>query len=409
MRSKSMEAAVRQRFADVKDALNERQRRIWAAAEARELGYGGISTVARATGVSRRAIQVGLRELAAPIAPLPRKRVRRPGGGRKRLTATQPGLENALDAIVEPTSRGDPVSPLRWTCKSVRRLAAELQRQGFHIGRQKIADLLHELGYSLQANRKTREGTNHPDRNAQFEYINRRVKAFQHSGQPVISVDTKKKELIGDFRNVGREWRPRGRPLEVRTHDFQDAMLGKVVPYGVYDLTHNEAWVSVGIDHDTAEFAVTSIRRWWRTMGKKRFPLADRLLITADSGGSNGARSRLWKVALQRFADESGLKVSVCHFPPGTSKWNKIEHRLFCHITRNWRGQPLLSREIVVQLIGRTTTQYGLTVKAGLDRQTYLKGKKVTDGELSEIQLHPATFHGDWNYTIHTTKHKHKL
>jgi transposase len=402
MRRKSMEVAVRQRFADVKDTLNERQRRIWAAAEAKELGYGGISMVARATGVSRRAIHVGLRELTDPFFPLPKQRVRRRGGGRKQLTATQPRLEKALDALVEPTSRGDPVSPLRWTCKSVRRLATELQRQGFQIGRQKIADLLHELGYSLQANRKTREGTNHPDRNAQFEYINRRVKAFQHCGQPVISVDTKKKELIGDFRNVGLEWRPRGQPLEVRTHDFQDAALGKVVPYGVYDLTHNEAWVSVGIDHDTAEFAVASIRRWWRMMGQKRFSHANRLLITADSGGSNGARSRLWKVALQRFADESGLQISVCHFPPGTSKWNKIEHRLFCHITRNWRGQPLLSREIVVQLIGRTTTQSGLTVKAGLDRRTYLKGRKITNDELSQVHLHPATFHGDWNYTIYT-------
>lgn len=404
-----MEVAVRQRFTDVENTFNERQRRIWAVAEARELGYGGISTVNRATGISRRAIHVGLRELADHIDTLSKEQIRRPGGGRKRLTTTQPGLENALDALVEPTSRGDPMSPLRWTCKSVRHLAVELQRQGFQIGRQKIADLLHELGYSLQANRKTREGTDRPDRNAQFEYINRRVKAFQRRGQPVISVDTKKKELVGNFRNVGREWRPQGQPLEVRTHDFQDGNLGKVVPYGVYDLTHNEAWVSVGIDHDTAEFAVASIRRWWRTMGKKRFPHADHLLITADSGGSNSARSRLWKVALQRFADESSLRVSVCHFPPGTSKWNKIEHRLFCHITRNWRGQPLLSREIIVQLIGRTTTDTGLTVKAGLDRRTYAKGIRVTDGELSQVDLHPATFHGDWNYTIYPTLQKQKL
>jgi hypothetical protein len=343
-----------------------------------------------------------------PVA-MPRERIRRPGGGRKLLTTTQPGIECALDALVEPTSRGDPMSPLRWTCLSVRRLAAELQQQGFQIGRQKIADLLHEMGYSLQANRKTREGAEHPDRNAQFEYINRQVKAFQHRGQPVISVDTKKKELVGDFRNVGREWRPRGQPQEVRTHDFQDDDLGKVIPYGVYDLTHNEAWVSVGIDHDTAEFAVASIRRWWRTMGTKRFPHATRLLITADSGGSNGARSRLWKVALQRFADETGLDVSVCHFPPGTSKWNKIEHRLFCQITRNWRGQPLLSREIIVQLIGRTTTQAGLKVKASLDRRTYIQGIKITDSELSQVRLHPAAFHGDWNYAITPTQHKHNL
>jgi hypothetical protein len=409
MRNNSTEAAVRQRFADVESTLNERQRRIWAASEAKELGYGGISAVTRATGISRRAIHVGLRELAAPPVAMPRERIRRPGGGRKPLTTTQPGLESALDALVEPTSRGDPISPLRWTCLSVRRLAAELQRQNFQIGRQKTADLLHAMGYSLQANRKTREGADHPDRNAQFEHINRQVKAFQRRGQPVISVDTKKKELVGDFRNVGREWRPRGQPLEVRTHDFQDDDLGKVVPYGVYDLTHNEAWVSVGIDHDTAEFAVASIRRWWRTMGTKRFPQAARLMITADSGGSNGARSRLWKVALQRFADETGLAVSVCHFPPGTSKWNKIEHRLFCQITRNWRGQPLLSREIIVQLIGRTTTQAGLKVKASLDRRAYMQGIKITDWELSQVRLHPAAFHGDWNYAIRPTQHKHKL
>jgi hypothetical protein len=409
MRNNSMEVAVRQRFAAVKSTLNERQRRIWAAAEARELGYGGISTVTRVTGISRRAIHVALREMANQLVAMPRERIRRPGGGRKRLTTTQPGIENALDALVEPTSRGDPMSPLRWTCLSVRRLAAELQRQGFQIRRQKIADLLHEMGYSLQANRKTREGAEHPDRNAQFEYINRQVKAFQRRGQPVISVDTKKKELVGDFRNVGREWRPRGQPQEVRTHDFQDDDLGKVIPYGVYDLTHNEAWVSVGIDHDTAEFAVASIRRWWRTMGTKRFPHAARLLITADSGGSNGARSRLWKVALQRFADETGLEVSVCHFPPGTSKWNKIEHRLFCQITRNWRGQPLLSREIIVQLIGRTTTQAGLKVKASLDRRTYIQGIKITDSELSQVCLHPAAFHGDWNYAIRPTQYEHNL
>ena len=409
MRNNSMEVAVRQRFAAVNSTLNERQRRIWAAAEAKELGYGGISTVTRATGISRRAIHVALREMADHLVAMPRERIRRPGGGRKLLTTTQPGIECALDALVEPTSRGDPMSPLRWTCLSVRRLAAELQQQGFQIGRQKIADLLHEMGYSLQANRKTREGAEHPDRNAQFEYINRQVKAFQHRGQPVISVDTKKKELVGDFRNVGREWRPRGQPQEVRTHDFQDDDLGKVIPYGVYDLTHNEAWVSVGIDHDTAEFAVASIRRWWRTMGTKRFPHATRLLITADSGGSNGARSRLWKVALQRFADETGLQVSVCHFPPGTSKWNKIEHRLFCQITRNWRGQPLLSREIIVQLIGRTTTQAGLKVKASLDRRTYIQGIKITDSELSQVCLHPAAFHGDWNYAITPTQHKHNL
>lgn len=400
MRNKSMEAAVRRRFARVRKVLNERQRRLWAAAEAEVLGYGGVSTVARATKISRRAIHVGLRELKAGGAPLDAGRVRRPGAGRKPLTATQPRVTAALDALVEPTSRGDPQSPLRWTCRSVRRLADELGRQGFVIGRQKVADLLHELGYSLQANRKTQEGAGHPDRNAQFEYINRRVKALQRRGQPVISVDTKKKELVGNFRNGGGEWRPAGDPLEVRVHDFQDPERGKAIPYGVYDLTNNEAWVSVGVNHDTAAFAVQTILRWWRKMGRRRFPDAQELLVTADGGGSNSARCKLWKVALQEFADETGLKVHVCHFPPGTSKWNKIEHRLFCHITRNWRGQPLNELEIIVQLIGRTTTREGLKVQAALDRRNYPKGVKVAHDDFATIQLQPAKFHGDWNYTI---------
>ena len=318
----------------------------------------------------------------------------------KSLSESQPHLKMALDALVEPTSRGDPQSPMRWTCRSVRRLAAELERRGFRIGRQKVADLLHEFGYSLQANRKTREGADHPDRNAQFEHINRRVKTLQGRGQPVISVDTKKKELVGNFRNVGREWRPAGEPLEVRVHDFQDAKLGKAIPYGVYDLTNNEAWVSVGIDHDTADFAVKTILRWWRKMGRKRFPDAREVLITADSGGSDSARCKLWKVALQDFADKTGLTVHVCHFPPGTSKWNKIEHRLFCHITQNWRGQPLAELEIIVQLIGRTTTHEGLKVKAALDRRSYPQGIKVGDDELETIQLRRANFHGDWNYAV---------
>jgi transposase len=400
MRNISMEAAVRRRFAGVRTVLNERQRRLWAAAEANAVGYGGVSMVARATGVSRRAIHAGLRELAAAGRGGSSQRIRRPGGGRKPLIALQPTLIDALDALVEPTARGDPQSPLRWTCKSVRRLAVELQRQGFRIGRQKVADLLRELGYSLQANRKTQEGGAHPDRNAQFEHINEEVRRFQRRHQPVISVDTKKKELVGNFRNSGREWRPQGQPVPVQVHDFQNPELGKAIPYGVYDLTHNEAWVSVGIDHDTAEFAVESIRRWWRKMGRRRFPKATRLLVTADSGGSNSARCRLWKVALQRFADETGLKVSVTHFPPGTSKWNKIEHRLFCHISRNWRGQPLVSREIIVQLIGRTATRAGLKVKAALDLCTYPKGIKVADHDLQQVRLKPAAFHGDWNYTI---------
>ena len=400
MRNKSMEATLRRRFARVRRLLNERQRRLWAAAEAESLGYGGVSTAARATGISRRAIHAGLHELRTGGHALGAERIRRPGAGRKTLTAIHPRLKPALDALVEPTSRGDPQSSLRWTCRGVRRLAAELQRQGFRIGRQKVADLLRELGYSLQANRKTREGADHPDRNAQFEHINRRVKVLQRRGQPVISVDTKKKELVGNFRGVGREWRPRGKPMEVRVHDFQDPELGKAIPYGVYDLTNNEAWVSVGIDHDTADFAVKTILRWWRKMGRKRFPDAQELLITADSGGSNSARCKLWKVALQDFADETGLKVHVCHFPPGTSKWNKIEHRLFCHITRNWRGQPLTELEVIVQLIGRTTTREGLKVKAALDRRNYPQGIKISNDELHTLKLRPAKFHGDWNYTV---------
>jgi len=405
MRNKSMEATIRRRFRCVRRLLNERQRRLWAAAEASTLGYGGVSTVARATNISRRAIHAGLRELKAGGKAPMTERIRRPGAGRKALTTRQPRLKAALDTLVEPTSRGDPQSSLRWTCLSVRRLAAELTQQGFCIGRQKVADLLHDLGYSLQANRKTREGTAHPDRNAQFEHINRRVAALQRRSQPVISVDTKKKELVGNFRNVGREWRPAGEPLEVQVHDFQDAELGKAIPYGVYDLTHNEAWVSVGIDHDTAEFAVETILRWWRKMGSKRFPDARELLVTADGGGSNSARCRLWKVALQDFADHTGLKVHVCHFPPGTSKWNKIEHRLFCHITRNWRGQPLSTLQVIVQLIGRTRTRQGLRVKAALDRHSYAKGIKVADDQLQTVQLRPAKFQGNWNYTVSPRKH----
>jgi transposase len=395
-----MEATVRGRFDRVRGLLNERQRRLWAAAEAEALRYGGVSTVARATGVSRRAIHAGLLELKAGSQAQPAERIRRPGAGRKSLTEIQPLLKPALDALVEPTSRGDPQSSLRWTCRGVRRLAVELQRQGFRIGRQKVAELLRELGYSLQANRKTREGAGHPDRNAQFEHINRRVQSLQRRGQPVISVDTKKKELVGNFRNGGREWRLAGKPVEVNVHDFPDPELGKAIPYGVYDLTNNEAWVSVGIDHDTADFAVKTILRWWRKMGRKRFPDAQELLITADSGGSNSARCKLWKVALQDFADATGLQVHVCHFPPGTSKWNKIEHRLFCHITRNWRGQPLTELEIIVQLIGRTTTREGLKVQAAIDRRNYPKGIKIPNGKLDSLKLRPAKFHGDWNYTL---------
>jgi hypothetical protein len=316
------------------------------------------------------------------------------------LTQLQHGLAAALDALVEPTCRGDPESPLRWTCKGVRRLADQLRRQGFRIGRQKVAELLHALGYSLQGNRKNREGGRHPDRNAQFEYIAARVKDFQARGQPVISVDTKKKELVGDFKNPGREWHPQGQPQEVRVHDFVDEGLGKAIPYGVYDLAANAGWVSVGGDHDTAEFAVEAIRRWWLNMGRPLYPKATELLITADGGGSNSGRCRLWKVALQRLADELRLSVGVCHYPPGTSKWNKIEHRLFSQIAINWRGRPLTSRAVVVELIGSTRTETGLVARAALDEGTYPVGVKVTDEQLRAVNLHRADFHGEWNYTI---------
>lgn len=400
MRNTSMEAAVRQRFAKLETTWNERQRRLWAAAEAKSAGYGGVSLVHRATGISRRAVHVGLKELAAGEDLFPPQRVRRSGAGRLKLTQTQAGLAEALDALVEPTARGDPQSPLRWTCKSLRHLAGALCKQGFRISHQTVADLLYAADYSLQANRKTQEGSDHPDRDAQFNYINHRVKTFQRRGQPVISIDTKKKELIGNFRNGGQEWRPRGKPIPVNVHDFQDRKLGKGIPYGVFDMTHNEAWVSVGIDHDTAEFAVATILQWWRRMGIKRFPLATEILITADGGGSNSSRSRLWKVALQTLADRTGLKVTVAHFPPGTSKWNKIEHRLFCHITQNWRGRPLASHDIMVKLIGSTTTRAGLRVKAALDRRRYPDGKKISDEELAQVKLRRAKFHGDWNYSI---------
>jgi hypothetical protein len=380
---------------------------LWAAAEAKALGYGGVSLVARATGLTRPTIHAGLKDLAGATV-LPPCRVRRPGAGGKPLTVTQPGLQAALEALVEPTCRGDPESPLRWTCKGVRRLAAALHQQGFRVGRQKVADLLRELGYSLQANRKTREGSRHPDRNAQFEYIAARVRKFQRLGQPVISVDTKKKELVGDFKNGGRTWRPQGKPEEVRVHDFMDKRLGKAIPYGVYDLTANAGWVSVGIDHDTAAFAAEAIRRWWRRMGRPLYRRATTLLITADGGGSNGFRNRLWKVALQRLADELGVAVTVCHFPPGTSKWNKVEHRLFSQITVNWRGRPLTSHEVIVNVIANTRTETGLRVQAELDSNPYPTGIKVTDQELAAVKVRPAKFHGEWNYTIRPITRAHR-
>ena len=395
---------IREKYERLLPAMNERTRRRWAATEALSLGWGGVTAVANATGLTRKTIHVGIRELEAdaadPHSALAPDRVRRAGAGRKPITQTQPKLLAALGRLVEPTARGDPRSPLRWTCKSTRRLAEELRRQGFRVGERKVAALLKQSGYSLQSNRKTREGKAHPDRNAQFEYINKQALRFQRRGQPVVSVDTKKKELVGDFKNAGQEWRRHGEPEEVRVHDFLDKTLGKAIPYGVYDVTHNEGWVSVGIDHDTARFASEALRRWWKKMGSKRYPKAQELLITADGGGSNASRSGLWKAALQGLADRIGLKLRVCHFPPGTSKWNKIEHRLFSHITQNWRGKPLVSHEVIVQLIAHTTTATGLKVRASLDRSRYPTGEKISRAELARIKLTRANFHGDWNYAI---------
>jgi len=390
---------VRERFAALAPYLDERLRRLVAAAEAKALGRGGAAAVARATGVSRRAIALGLKELQEAPAVAP-ERVRRPGGGRKRLVDIDAALQRDLEALLAPYSRGDPQSPLRWTCKSVRQLAAELQGQGHGISHTVVAELLQQMGYSLQGNRKTLEGSAHPDRNGQFEHINQRVEAAQAGGQPVISVDTKKKELVGDFKNSGREWRPKGQPEAVRVHDFVIPELGRAAPYGVYDLTDNTGWVNVGIDHDTAAFAVESIRRWWLAMGRPRYPAATQLLITADGGGSNGYRVRLWKQQLQELANQTGLAISVCHFPPGTSKWNKIEHRLFSFITQNWRGKPLVSHEVIVQLIAATRTATGLQVRCELDTNTYPQGVKVSDQEMAQLNLTRDEFHGEWNYTL---------
>ncbi|MCE9556990.1 MAG: ISAzo13 family transposase [Planctomycetes bacterium] len=397
-----VEARIGRKFRSVVVELDERRRRQWAAAEAHDLGRGGISLVARATGLSRPTIRVGLRELKLPSKQRAAVglRVRQVGGGRRPLTETDPGLLAALETLVEPVTRGDPESPLRWTCKSTTKLAKELGRQNHPVSDRTVAMLLKQAGYSLQANRKTREGASHPDRNAQFEFLNASVRRFDKRNQPAISVDTKKKELVGDFKNAGQEWHPQGEPETVRVHDFQDKSLGKAIPYGVYDILNNQGWVSVGIDHDTAQFAANSIRRWWRQMGQRRFPRATELLITADGGGSNGHRSRLWKVSLQQLADALGLKLRVCHFPPGTSKWNKIEHRLFSFITQNWRGRPLVSHQAIVSLIANTTTETGLIVKAALDTNHYETKIKISDEELSRVRLKPQPFHGDWNYTI---------
>jgi len=393
---------LRRKYRMVAPELDERRRRQWAAAEARELGHGGVSLVARATGLARSTIYAGLRDVQAsrhqrrPVA----ERIRRTGGGRRPLTTTDPALVAALLALIEPTTRGDPESPLQWTCKSTTQLAATLTRQRHPVSPRTVATLLKGAGYSLQANRKTREGTAHPDRDAQFRYLTEVITTSHQHGQPTISVDTKKKELVGNFKNGGREWRPTGQPEPVRVHDFPGDAVGKAIPYGVYDLANNEGWVSVGIDHDTAEFAVNAIRLWWTRMGRHRFPRARTLVITADGGGSNGPRSRLWKWALQRLADDFDLTLSICHFPPGTSKWNKIEHRLFSVISQNWRGKPLVSHQAIVNLIAATTTRTGLRVKAALDTRRYDTAIQVPDEVLARLRITPHAFHGDWNYTI---------
>jgi hypothetical protein len=392
-------AGIGERFRRLAPVLDERARRLVVAAEAVALGRGGITRVARATGVAREVIRTGIAELGAHER-LPAGRIRRPGGGRKRAVETDPTLWPDLERLVDPVTRGDPESALRWTSKSLRTLAAELGRLGHRVSHRLVADLLHAAGYSLQATRKTLEGGDHPDRDAQFAHINARVGEHLAAGEPAISVDTKKKELVGPFKNGGREWQPAGQPQDVRVHDFVDRELGRVSPYGVDDLAHNTGWVNVGIDHDTASFAVESIRRWWDRMGRAVYPHATRLLITADGGGSNGARVRLWKLELQRFADETGLQIAVCHLPPGTSKWNRIEHRLFSFISQNWRGRPLVSYAVIVSLIAATTTANGLRVGCELDTNTYPAGRKVTDDELAGVRLHRDPFHGDWNYTI---------
>jgi hypothetical protein len=392
---------IKQKFETLCSFMDERMRRLWAAAEAHALGRGGITAVAAATGLSRTTITQGMREQQGRTeAERFPDQIRRPGGGRKAVTERDMTLLRDVEALVDPLTRGDPQSPLRWTCKSTRRLATELQGLGHAVSARTVARLLRGMHYSLQANRKTKEGSAHPDRNAQFEYINERTKAFQARGQPVISVDTKKKELVGDCKNGGREWQPRGEPEYVRVYDFPDKELGKAIPYGVYDVTTNTGWVSVGMDHDTAEFAVATLQQWWRQMGVSTYPEATELLIIADGGGSNGVRIRLWKTELQRLADETGLRIAVCHLPPGTSKWNKIEHRMFAYITQNWRGRPLVSHEVVVNLIGNTTTQTGLHIRAALDPNRYETGKKITDEVWAEVHIEHDRFHGEWNYTI---------
>jgi len=400
---------IKTKYRALAPLMDERMRRQWAASEATAYGWGGIQAIAQATGLSPTTIRKGQAELAErakhPQNAIP-TRLRQAGAGRKRKTEEFPELVEELERLVDPVTRGDPESPLRWTCKSAATLALELTTRKRKVSENTVRRLLIASGYSLQSNRKTREGAAHPDRNAQFEHINTTVRRIQQRGQPVISVDTKKKELIGDFKNSGREWQPKGKPVEVRVHDFMDKKLGKAIPYGVYDVTQNQGWVSVGIDHDTARFAVEAIRRWWAKMGSQGYPKAHELMITADGGGSYGSRCRLWKVALQDLATDLGLGIHVCHFPPGTSKWNKIEHRMFSYITQNWRGRPLVSHEVIINLIANTATQQGLIVKAGLDTDSYPTGIKISDEELALVNLIPESFHGDWNYTIAPSRRK---
>jgi len=400
MQDATLVNGIYQKWIALIDDLDERARRRWAATEAIAIGHGGIAAVAEATGLSDRTVRNGIAEIRS-CEEIPTGYQRKTGGGRKPLEHTQADLSEAVERLVEPTERGDPQSPLRWTCKSVANLEKELRQQGYRVGQTKIRKVLKQLGYSLQGNRKTREGKNHPDRNAQFRHIHKRVLACRRGGRPAISVDTKKKENLGKKANSGREYRPRGNPLEVDTHDFPDKKKGKAIPYGVYDIGENEAYVSIGISKDTAEFAIEAIRRWWTELGTTRYRNPKRLLITADCGGSNGYRSRLWKLKLQELADELGMIIEVCHYPPGTSKWNKIEHRLFCHITRNWRGVPLESHEIVVNLVSSTRTNKGLEVHCWLDEADYRTGRKVTDQEMQSVRIKKNNFHGEWNYEIH--------
>lgn len=392
--------AIARRYRRIAPDLCEKARRSWAAAEAMELGHGGISAVSRATGLSRGTIRRGIEELKGERERPVGSRQRRSGGGRKRLAEKNPGILEALDELIEPYTSGDPMRPLRWTCKSTKKLADELRAKGFAVSSVTVGKLLRQQGYSLQSNRRRFEGRQHPDRDAQFEYIARAAEEFHRRGCPVISVDAKKKELIGNYKNPGREWSPKGSPTEVEAYDFIDAELGKVTPYGIYDTGANLGWVNVGTDNDTARFAAASIARWWENLGEAMYPRCQSILILADGGGSNGWRNRLWKKSLQEWADREGLTVMVCHFPPGTSKWNKIEHRMFCHITRNWRGKPLISHEVVIQLIGATTTEKGLRIGASLDTSSYPKGIKVSDEEMEQLAIERADFHGEWNYAI---------